>query len=144
MFDWLRAHPELLEAAVIGSIVTFVASLVGLPLLVAAMPDDYFAGPKPPPSAWRNDHPALRLGVSVTKNVAGALLLLAGIAMLVLPGQGILSMLAGLTLLSFPKKRAMELWLVRRSKVLGALNWLRAKVGKETFQVWGGRARETE
>ena len=138
MFDWLRAHPELLEFAVVASVVTFVASLVGLPLLVASMPTDYFAGPKPPPSRWKDEHPALKSAVWLAKNGSGLLLLVAGIAMLVLPGQGILTMLAGLTLLSFPKKRGMELWLVRRPAVLRALNWVRGKAGKEPFAVWRG------
>ena len=61
------------------------------------------------------------------------MLLLAGIAVLFLPGPGILSILAGLTLLSFPKKRAMELWSVRPSKVLGALDWLLPKADNEPF-----------
>jgi len=74
MFDWLRNHPELLEAAVVGSVVTFVASLIGLPLLVARIPSDYFAGPKPPPSAWKGEHPLLRATVFVLKNGGGLML----------------------------------------------------------------------
>jgi hypothetical protein len=138
MFDWLQDHPELLKAAVVGSVATFVGSLIGLPLLVARIPADYFAGPKPPPSAWKGERPLLRATVLVLKNGGGLVLVVAGIAMLVLPGQGILAILAGLTLLSFPKKRALELWFVRRSKVLGALNWIRKKAGKDALRVWRG------
>ena len=53
--------------------------------------------------------------------------MLAGIAMLALPGQGILTILVGITLLNFPGKRRLELRIVRQRRVLRAINWMRAK-----------------
>ena len=47
--------------------------------------------------------------------------------MLVLPGQGVITILIGLTLLDLPGKRHLELYLVRKRPVLGAINWMRRK-----------------
>jgi UPF0716 family protein affecting phage T7 exclusion len=63
----------------------------------------------------------------VAKNLCGTVLVLAGVAMLVLPGQGILTIVVGLLLIDFPGKFALEQKLVRRSSVLSAMNWIRTK-----------------
>ena len=57
-------------------------------------------------------------------------MLLLGIAMLVLPGQGVLTILAALVLLDFPGKRRLERRLLLRPRLLGALNSLRARAGR--------------
>jgi hypothetical protein len=71
----------------------------------------------------------------VGKNLLGALLVLAGLAMLVLPGQGILTILLGLAFLDLPGKRRAELWLVSRPPVLAAVNRLRLRAGREPLQL---------
>ena len=55
--------------------------------------------------------------------------------MLFTPGQGILSILAGLLLMNFPGKFRLERWLVQRPGVLKSLNWLRARRGKAPFRL---------
>jgi hypothetical protein len=57
-----------------------------------------------------------------------------GLVLLVLPGQGLLTMLAGLVLLDLPGKRAFERRVVARPRVLSALNWLRARAGREPLR----------
>jgi hypothetical protein len=109
----------------VSSVVLFVASLVVVPWLVVRLPADYFAHrhrEHPPPA-----HPAWRITVLVVKNVAGATLVLAGIAMLVLPGQGLLSILSGVMLMDFPGKYRLERRIVGERTVLAALNWIRAR-----------------
>src|SRR5439155_1676482 len=78
------------------------------------------------PRLWLNDrHPVLRgLGLSV-KNLLGVLFVLAGIAMLVLPGQGLLTMLIGLSFLDFPGKRDQERKIISVPMVLQTINRLR-------------------
>jgi hypothetical protein len=112
----------------VSSVVLFAASLVVVPWLVARLPADYFAHrhrEHPPPA-----HPAWRLSVLVVKNLVGATLVLAGIAMLVLPGQGLLSILAGVMLMDFPGKYQLERRIVGNHTVLSALNWIRARAHK--------------
>ncbi|MFB3064894.1 MAG: PGPGW domain-containing protein [Planctomycetota bacterium] len=65
----------------------------------------------------------LRLCALAGKNLLAVVLVVAGVAMLFLPGQGILTILVGLGLLSVPGKRKLELWIVRRPAVLRAIQW---------------------
>jgi hypothetical protein len=74
-------------------------------------------------------HPVIRFLILIIKNIFGMVLLLAGISMLVLPGQGILTIMMGLVLLNFPGKRRFERWLIRKQSILRALNWLRRRAG---------------
>ncbi len=115
---------------VAGSVVLFVLGLVLLPWFVARLPVDYFVNPGPASRAFGPRHPVVRTTLRFVKNTAGALLLVAGLLMLVLPGQGLLTIFMGLTLLEFPGKRQLELKLVRRRPVHKAINWLREKAKK--------------
>lgn len=126
---------ELLPWAVAVSVVMFVGSLVVIPLLVARIRPDYFLHPQSPTESWQRRHPAVRLSLLVLKNLFGVLLVVAGIAMLVLPGQGILTILIGIMLLNFPGKRALELWVIRLRGILAAVNWIRSKAGKEPLKI---------
>ncbi len=126
MFDWMQDHKTLLTWLGIASLVMFAIGIVLVPLVIVRMPHDYFAHQSAPDS-WRSQHPALRITLRLLKNILGATLILAGIAMLVLPGQGVLTILLGITLLEFPGKRALELWIVRRNSVQKPINWIRAK-----------------
>ncbi len=128
LISWMNAHPGLVRAAGVASVFTFVGSLVLLPLLVARLPADYFARDEAPAGA--RAHPVLRAALGLGRNLLGGLLVLAGLAMLVLPGQGLLTLLAGLVLSDFPGKRRLELRLVRRPAVLRALNWMRRRAGR--------------
>jgi hypothetical protein len=66
----------------------------------------------------------------MVKNLLGALLLVAGILMLVLPGQGILTILAALALLDFPGKRHIEMSILHIPMLLRSINWLRRRAGQ--------------
>ena len=68
------------------------------------------------------------------KNLLGALLVVLGLVMLVTPGQGLLTLLAGLLLMNFPGKYRLECWVVLRPGVLRALNWLRGRGGQPPFE----------
>ncbi len=128
--EFAEEHADLLFAMGVASGVMFVTSLVAVPWMLARIPADYFVRESSP---WdESDHrwiiKVIRRGV---KNLLGAMLFLAGLAMVGLPGQGLLTMLIGLSLLDFPGKRRLELNLIRRPKVHRAINWLRAKQGRQ-------------
>jgi hypothetical protein len=59
------------------------------------------------------------------------ILIATGILLLVLPGQGILTLLVGLVLLDFPGKYQAERWIVERKYILQSINWIRVKAGEE-------------
>lgn len=68
--------------------------------------------------------------ILIAKNLVGLVLLIAGIAMLVLPGQGLLTIAVGLVLIDFPGKFRLERWLATRRPVWRSLNWLRKRAGR--------------
>jgi hypothetical protein len=75
-------------------------------------------------------NPAVRTIAIIAKNLVGFVLLMAGIAMLVLPGQGVLTMLIGISLMDFPKKRLLESKLIGQPLVFSGINRLRARFHK--------------
>lgn len=70
---------------------------------------------------------------SIIKIIFGLFLLMFGVAMLILPGQGLLTMLIGLSLIPFPGKNRIEQNLLSRKSVRYPLNWIRIKARKEPF-----------
>lgn len=116
------------------SVVAVIATMLGVPWVVARLPHDYFSQERRSP--WRRspDRPAMAFVFAVVKNALGALLLLMGVLMLVTPGQGVLTILIGLLLLNFPGKYRLQRWLVLRPGVLRALNWLRRRRGQPPFE----------
>lgn len=117
-----------------ASVVMFVASLLAIPAIITRLPADYFN------HEWRRAaKPAgtprvLYYGWLVLKNLIGAVLVAMGIAMLVLPGQGVLSVLIGLSLLNFPGKYHVERYIVSRKVVFRSLNWIRRRANKPPFR----------
>lgn len=135
MFDWLWAHQVLLGWLSAVSALMFVGSLIAVPLLVIRIPAGYFLHHQHFVDRWQPQHPLVRIALLVAKNVCGVVLVLAGVAMLVLPGQGILTILLGLMFVDFPGKFALELWLVRQRPVIRAINWMRIKAHHPPLQL---------
>lgn len=69
---------------------------------------------------WPARRPALHLLLVVGKDTLGLVLLLAGLAMLVLPGQGLLTIFVPIMLLDFPRQHDLEQWLIRRRPLFRA------------------------
>jgi hypothetical protein len=113
----------------VSSVFMFVGTLIAIPIILMRLPADYFDTRIPRP--WmENHHPVLRLLGHIVKNVVGAIFLFAGFLMLFLPGQGVLTMLIGLSLIEFPGKRRVEAKIVGQSTVLSTINAMRAKFDK--------------
>ena len=134
MFDWLREHEGLLYWLGIVSVFSLVASLIAIPMLIARLPEDYFSHQRRHPIREERQSLLSLVGV-ILKNLLGGVLVLAGILMLALPGQGVLTIVIGLTIMNFPGKYRLERWLVGRGAVLKALNWIRAKAGRPPLEV---------
>ena len=116
------------------SIVFFVGSLIAIPFILVRLPTDFFDTRVP--RLWmENHHPVLRLLGHLAKNVIGAIFLFAGFLMLFLPGQGILTMLIGITMLDFPGKRKLEAKMIGQPAVLNAINGMREKFGKPPLTI---------
>jgi Putative transmembrane protein (PGPGW) len=125
--EWIPV--DVLIGLTVASAIGFVGSLIAIPMILVRLPADYFDTRTP--RHWMKDHhPALRLMGLVAKNVVGIVFLLAGFAMLFLPGQGVLTMLIGISLMDFPGKRALEARMVGQPTLLGVINSMRQKFGK--------------
>ncbi|QOJ19141.1 MAG: hypothetical protein HRU76_08195 [Phycisphaeraceae bacterium] len=129
VLDRLLDNPHLFWWLGALSAVTFLGTLILVPWLLARLPADYFAAHRPR-SALRKSHPVIRMVLLVLKNLLGVVLLAAGLAMLVLPGQGLITMLLGLSLLNFPGKFALERAIVSRPSVRRAVDWIRRKANR--------------
>ncbi len=132
---WIREYQILFQTLGLASLALFVVSLVVFPLVVAYLPGDYFVRDKRDPAHQKRQHPVVWVMLSVVKNIFGFVLILAGIAMLVLPGQGILTILMGVALANFPGKFTLERRLVRRPAVGRALNRIRRFAGKDPLEL---------
>src|SRR5262252_3213160 len=128
-------HGLLIELAIISAI-AFVGTLIAIPFVLVRLPEDYF-DVRVPRTWMSGHHPALRLVGRVLKNIVGIVFLLAGISMLVLPGQGVLTILIGLSLVDFPGKQRLEARIVGHPRVLRTVNSLREKFGKPPFVIAG-------
>ncbi|MBX3463934.1 MAG: hypothetical protein KF830_12250 [Planctomycetes bacterium] len=128
----MQAHSTWWVALSLVGVLSLALTVVLLPVVVVRLPDDYFA-------ASRDALVRRRSGWAwferIVRNAFGVVFVLAGVAMLVLPGQGLLTILIGLLLVDFPGKRRLERRLVQRPRVLALLNRLRARHGRPPLRL---------
>jgi len=82
----------------------------------------------------------VRVTLIAAKNLLGAVLIAAGVAMIFLPGQGLATILIGVMLMDFPGKRRLEVWLISRRPVHKATTWIRARRGRPPLRLPDGVA----
>lgn len=103
-----------------------LVSMLAIPWMLVRLPRDYFNAPTRT-NQWRGPMAWL---ISGGRNLLALVMLIAGIAMLVLPGQGLLTILIALMVSTFPGKYRIERAIMRRHSVLRAVNWIRRRSGK--------------
>jgi hypothetical protein len=113
-----------------------VLSLALATAVVVGWPADRFKG-EGPTLAGKDQHVIVRAVGLLGRNLAGAVLVVLGAIMAVpgVPGQGLLTMLIGLTLLSFPGKRRLERRLIRMPPVQRGVNRLRARFARPPLEL---------
>ncbi|MFT5326130.1 MAG: NosR/NirI family nitrous oxide reductase transcriptional regulator [Planctomycetaceae bacterium] len=131
---WVADNKTVLQWLTAVSVVLFVGSLLAVPWLVARIPADYFVSRSVGKNEFREQHPITSLVWRILKNLLGGVLLLAGIAMLVLPGQGLLTILLGIMLIEFPGKRRLEILIIRRPAINCVVSWIRRRAGRAELQ----------
>ena len=129
-----RGCPNLIWILGSISVLTFFGTLLILPLILIRIPPDYFVHTR------KERHPSTGKGVLILrlllmggKNITGFLLITMGFIMLFIPGQGLLTILAGVFLMNFPGKRKMEISLISHNSILNGINRIRRKAGKENL-----------
>ncbi|MCC5856126.1 MAG: hypothetical protein JJU10_10695 [Idiomarina sp.] len=127
--SWLEWIEPWLPWLALTGFVTFTASLVLIPILVVKMPADYFSSHKRP-RRWTRS----RRLYYVARNILAFFLLLAGIAMLILPGQGLLTILIAVMVSDVPGKYRLQRWLIAQPGVFKSLNWIRKRYDAEPLE----------
>tara|TARA_B100001741_G_scaffold251449_1_gene213265 strand:+ start:87 stop:491 length:405 start_codon:yes stop_codon:yes gene_type:complete len=115
------------------SFIIFIFSLLTIKWLVALIPSDYFI--KKNNSEFRSNYPIFWLVSIIIKNLVGYTLIIGGILMLVLPGQGLFTIFVGLMLSNYPGKFYIEKKFIAIPSVLRTINWLRKKSNTPSIKI---------
>lgn len=119
----------------VASVLVFLASLATVPMIIVRIPPDYFVPDRRQHVRWVARHPVARIVLVLAKNLLGGLFVVMGVAMLVLPGQGIITILIGIMLLDFPGKFQLERWIVGHRAVWRTMNWMRRRAGRPPLRI---------
>ena len=101
--------------------------------LVSLIPSDYFINKKT--SKFKSKYPVMWLVSMIIKNLIGYILIIGGILMLVLPGQGLFTIFIGLMMSNYPGKYFIERKFIAIPSVLKTINWLRKRSNQEPLKV---------
>lgn len=110
------------------SLFIFLFSLVSMRWLAGLIPSDYFIKRNAPKLKTNNIF--LWYLILIIKNILGYSLIIGGIMMLVLPGQGLFTIIIGLMLSNYPGKYYIEKRFIEIPAIFKSINWLRAKSNK--------------
>ena len=137
IISWSSMNSDLLFLLGSLSIFILIISVFMMVLIISFLPEDYFKSENRNliSSVQNSRYPLLKLLVLITKNFFGVLLLLSGILMLVLPGQGILTIITGLVFMDYPGKYKFERKLLRQKGVIYSINWIRSRLSKPPLKV---------
>ena len=135
MIDFINDHENVFIWLAIGSFIVFIVSILLIPWIVTRIPSDYFTHPKRQKYLWSDQPLAIRLLFIFLKNILGVILVLGGIVLLLLPGQGILTILIGLIIMDFPYKYKVEIWIIKHPFILRVINKLRSKVKQQPLEI---------
>lgn len=138
----LGKNPVLLVMLGSVSLASFVVSVVGVPWYVKRLPEDFFS--KHEQEKLGYDTPARTVTdrlLAIARNAVGLVLVLAGLAMLVLPGQGLLTLFVGVFMMDFPGKRRFQRRVLAVPAVLKSINALRKRSGQPPLVVEFDEAR---
>lgn len=127
LLEGFQSHRVLAGKIALVSLIVWLVYAVVMFIAVARMSPDHFVSPAGSSDTWLGRHPLARRLGRLVKNGAGGVLLLIGVAMLALPGPGLLTVLVALSLLDFPGKRKLVLRIVRERHVRRSFDWIRRR-----------------
>jgi len=130
IIDLCTEYAGWLQLIAVSSLIMLAISLALLPYLVARLPVDHFC------QQSRLQHPitSQQALLRILRNLLGLILLFAGLLMLLLPGQGLLTLVLALLLLDYPQKKKIERSLLQQKTIFNGLNWLRKKAKVAAFK----------
>lgn len=137
MLNWLHEHARWEHAwwfAAFSIGLGVVSALVGFVILMR-LPEDHFLRAEDAPILPARS--PIHLLLITLKNLLGIGIILAGgiMALPLVPGPGLILVVIGLSLTSFPGKQRLQLKLLRVPLALEAINWMRAKARRPPLQL---------
>ncbi|MDT8378533.1 MAG: PGPGW domain-containing protein [Desulfotignum sp.] len=129
VFEMVLQYPSVLAGITLVSVAGFIFSILAVSRLICWLPSNYFM-------VFDNPTPEARLfrpRVQIFKNLAGAVLICLGLVMLIVPGQGLLTLFLGLVIMNFPGKKRVIRFLIRLKTIQKSLNWMRRKKRRPPF-----------
>jgi hypothetical protein len=133
LLDWLDQHRSIVYG-IAGSLLLGLLGLIGGTIFVVRMRPDALTKRRLP---WKDGKgpKSARAALWLGRNILGWLLIAAGLAMLLLPGPGLVVLLLGLTMADFPGKHRVQLWLFSRRRILGPINRMRKRFGRPPLEI---------
>lgn len=142
---FIAGHSALLKGLAFGSLGFFLLTPILAPALIVLMPADALI--RKPGHIRDNPLPlkAVRFLWHLLKDLLGLSLILLGILLLFMPGQGLLTIFAGLLLTDLPGKRRLLARIMGAGKIRPVVNRLRLRYHREAL-IWpsGARAQSVE
>jgi len=135
ILDWFRNYEVLIWWTGAASVLMFLGSLCTIPVILIKIPADYFSSLETKSWIDIRDLSIFRILYLIFKNMVGIAFILAGLIMLLLPGQGILTIIVGMSLLNFPGKYRLVRNIIRNKTILNTINKLRSKAAKPPIEV---------
>ena len=137
IISWSSMNSDVLFLLGSLSIFILIISIFMMVLIISFLPEDYFKSENRNliSSVQNSRYPLLKLLALIAKNFFGVLLLSSGVLMLVLPGQGILTIITGLVFIDYPGKYKFERKLLRQKGVINSINWIRSRLSKPSLKV---------
>ena len=136
IFEWIKQNIFILYWLGGISLLLFIITAIAVPLFIIHLPSDFLLYKKRK-QHFEQVHFTLRILIIIAKNFIGIILVAAGVLMLILPGQGIITILIGLVLIDFPGKNSLILFILSNPIVLNAINWIREKNRKKKLKLSG-------
>lgn len=127
LFEWIKQFIALIPVEVlVGLSLVSLLTVLLIPFYFKQLPQDYFI---------RFESQSSPILVRWLRNLVGGLFVFAGLLMLVLPGQGLLTLLIGLCLIESPARRHLIKKLTSSARFRLKINKLRITLGAPPF-VW--------
>ncbi|MEO1982972.1 MAG: PGPGW domain-containing protein [Fuerstiella sp.] len=124
ILETIRSHGPAIWIVLISALM-FFGSIVLAWLFVVRMPPHDLTNDYCRVQTSRSNHPVAGIVVFVCKNLFGLLVVICGMIMLFTPGQGVLFIFLGLTLIDFPRKKQLIRRMVRWRNTLNVINRIR-------------------
>ena len=132
LLEYTNTYKSFIFWISLVSLTIFIISILSIRWLVLLIPENYFKEKKN--SILKEKYFFYWVAFKFIKNSLGYLLIIGGILMLVLPGQGILTIFVGMILSDYPGKYHIEKKIIQSSIILRTINSIRKKSGKKPLK----------